>query len=101
MKLNSKPGSENRVLRLSVEPGGCSGFQYKFEMQPEALVDPSEDIVVEKEGARVVIDGLSLELVAGSTVDFEDEMMKSAFVVSSNPQSSSGCGCGSSFEVPI
>ena len=52
----------------------------------------------EKQGARVVVDEASLELVNGSTVDFEEEMMKSAFVITENPQSMAGCGCGSSFQ---
>ena len=55
----------------------------------------------EKDGARVVVDQSSLQLLAGSTVDYEDEMMKSAFVVTDNPQSAQGCGCGTSFSVEI
>ena len=57
--------------------------------------------VFEKDGARVVIDESSLTLLAGSTVDFEDEMMKSAFVVTDNPQSAQGCGCGTSFSIDL
>lgn len=57
--------------------------------------------VFEKDGARVVVDESSLTLLAGSTVDFEDEMMKSAFVVTDNPQSAQGCGCGTSFSIDL
>ena len=57
--------------------------------------------VFEKDGARVVVDESSLTLLAGSTVDFEDEMMKSSFVVTGNPQSAQGCGCGTSFSIDL
>ena len=62
---------------------------------------PCARSVFEKDGAQVVVDESSLQLLAGSTVDFEDEMMKSAFVVTDNPQSAQGCGCGTSFSVEI
>ena len=101
MQLNKKKGLEDpalqQILRVSVEPGGCSGFQYKFELE-EASMTESGDSVFEKDGARAVVDEGSLELLAGATVDFEDEMMKSAFVIAENPQSAAGCGCGSSFQ---
>lgn len=87
-----------RLLRLSVEPGGCSGFSYRFELEDATEIDEGEDLVFEREGARVVVDDASLELLAGATIDFEDEMMKSAFIVAANPQSSASCGCGTSFQ---
>jgi len=98
LQLNRKVDDPTlqRLLRVSVEPGGCSGFQYRFELEEPSNVE-ADDAVIEKEGAQVVIDGASLELVAGSTIDFEDEMMKSAFMVTDNPQSSASCGCGTSF----
>lgn len=105
LKLNLRKGLEEpsvqRLLRVSVEPGGCSGFSYKFELDDAANVDVEEDAVFEKGGARVVVDEASLELVSGSTVDFEEEMMKAAFVITDNPQSSSSCGCGTSFQVEL
>jgi len=83
------------ILRLSVEGGGCSGFQYKF-----GLADGTEpaDTVVETDGVQLAVDDVSLELVAGCTVDYVESLGGSAFKVE-NPQASAGCGCGSSFAV--
>lgn len=82
------------VLRLAVEGGGCSGFQYKFE-----LGDPEgDDSVSETDGVRLVVDPVSLDLVAGSTVDFVESLGGAAFKVE-NPQAAAGCGCGSSFGI--
>lgn len=83
------------LLRLSVEGGGCSGFQYKFALDEAAAGD---DTVVETDGVKLVVDPVSLELVAGATVDFVESLGGSAFQVR-NPQAASGCGCGSSFSV--
>ena len=90
MKLNSKPGSENRVLRLSVEPGGCSGFQYRFELEDRAQLD-EQDSVFEKDGAHVVVDEASLELLSGSTIDFEDEVRVRLFAISHLSLSLTAC----------
>jgi iron-sulfur cluster assembly 2 len=86
-------------LRVYVDAGGCSGFQYKFDltMDKDEPVDPNTDIVFETEGARVVVDSASLEYIKGSTVDFVQEMIKSSFAIVDNPKSESACGCGSSF----
>ena len=89
-------------LRVYVDAGGCSGFQYKFEMTKDAdeEIDSEDDTVVTAEsGARVVVDSASMELIQGSTIDFVQEMIKSAFAVVENPNSESACGCGSSFAV--
>jgi iron-sulfur cluster assembly accessory protein len=89
-------------LRVYVDAGGCSGFQYKFEMtcDQDEQVDPEEDVVFSaSNGARVVVDAASLELIQGSTIDFVQEMIKSAFCVVDNPKSESACGCGSSFAI--
>ncbi len=83
------------ILRLSVEGGGCSGFQYKFGM---ADAPADDDLVVEKDGVRLVVDSISLDLVRGSQVDFVDNLGGAHFAVT-NPQAASGCGCGTSFSI--
>lgn len=83
------------ILRLAVEGGGCSGFQYKFEL---AEAPAADDLVVEREGVRLVVDPVSLDLVAGSVVDYVESLGGAAFRVE-NPQAASGCGCGSSFAI--
>jgi iron-sulfur cluster assembly accessory protein len=89
---------EEMFLRVFVDPGGCSGFQYQFELDDELIEE--EDFVFESDdGVRVVVDEASLKLIHGSRIDFVQEMIKSAFVVAENPQSESACGCGSSFAV--
>ena len=83
------------ILRLSVEGGGCSGFQYKFGLADGAEAD---DLVVERDGVTLVVDSVSLDLVAGSVVDYVESLGGAAFKVE-NPQAASGCGCGSSFAI--
>jgi len=83
------------ILRLTVEGGGCSGFQYKFDLADAA---DAEDMVSETAGVRLVVDPVSLELVTGSVVDFVESLGGAAFKVE-NPQAASGCGCGSSFGI--
>jgi iron-sulfur cluster insertion protein len=83
------------ILRLAVEGGGCSGFQYKFDLADAAEGD---DAVSETEGVRLVVDPISLDLIAGSTVDFVESLGGAAFKVE-NPQAAAGCGCGSSFGI--
>lgn len=83
-------------FRIAVEGGGCSGFQYRFDFDASTLND--EDMAIEKEGAKVVIDETSHELVSGSELDFSQELVGSAFALK-NPNAASGCGCGNSFAV--
>ncbi|MEM9309871.1 MAG: iron-sulfur cluster insertion protein ErpA [Pseudomonadota bacterium] len=83
------------ILRLSVEGGGCSGFQYKFEM---AEGPDSEDSVSETDGVQLVVDPVSLDLLEGSVVDYVESLGGAAFRVE-NPNASAGCGCGSSFGI--
>ena len=83
------------ILRLSVEGGGCSGFQYKFGLE-DAPEDT--DLVVERDGVQLVVDAVSLDLLSGSEVDYVESLGGSAFKVT-NPNAASGCGCGSSFAV--
>jgi iron-sulfur cluster assembly accessory protein len=87
--------SKPSVLRLSVEGGGCSGFQYKFGMADSI---ESDDIVAELDGAKLVVDPVSIDLVRGSAVDFVESLGGKSFQVT-NPNAASGCGCGSSFSV--
>ena len=83
------------ILRLTVEGGGCSGFQYKFDL---ADATDSDDAVSETDGVRLVVDPVSLDLVAGSTVDFVESLGGAAFKVE-NPNATAGCGCGSNFGI--
>lgn len=83
------------ILRLAVEGGGCSGFQYKFELANGAEAD---DLISENDGVRLVVDPVSLDLLAGSVVDYVEELGGAAFRVT-NPNAASGCGCGSSFGI--
>ena len=83
------------ALRVAVLAGGCSGFQYKFELD-EAPQD--DDLIIEQGPARVFVDPASLDLLAGGQLDFSDELMGSYFSVR-NPNAKSSCGCGTSFSV--
>ncbi len=84
-----------QALRISVEGGGCSGFQYKFDLVPGAVED---DLVLERSGAKVVIDQVSLGFLAGSEIDFVDDLIGASFRVT-NPKATASCGCGTSFSV--
>ena len=83
------------ILRLSVEGGGCSGFQYRFGL---ADAPDAEDTVAETDGVRVGVDPVSLALVAGCGVDYVESLGGAAVKVE-NPQASAGCGCGASFAI--
>jgi iron-sulfur cluster assembly accessory protein len=89
-------GEEGKTaLRLAVQGGGCSGFQYDFQI----VEGPEEgDEIIERDGARLVIDPESLPFLLGATVDFEDTLAGSRFVVN-NPNATSSCGCGVSFSI--
>ncbi len=81
------------MLRVSVEGGGCSGFQYKFDTESARADD---DVVIERNGATVLIDPVSLTYMAGSEIDFVDDLIGSSFRVN-NPKATASCGCGTSF----
>ena len=83
-----------RALRVAVEGGGCSGFQYEIKLD-----DPvGDDLVLEKDGQRVLVDTVSLPFLANAVIDFTDELIGARFVVQ-NPNATSSCGCGTSFSV--
>ncbi len=91
--LASEP--TQRALRVEVLAGGCSGFQYKFDLTTEQNPD---DLVIEASGATVFVDPTSLELLAGAELDYKDALMGAHFTVK-NPIATSSCGCGTSFSV--
>jgi iron-sulfur cluster assembly accessory protein len=88
-----EPGTP--LLRVSVEGGGCSGFSYKFDLVPASEPD---DLVIERAGARVLVDPVSLEYLSGSEIDFVDDLIGSSFKVH-NPNATASCGCGTSFAI--
>ena len=92
--IMAKQGKQ-RYMRVAVEGGGCSGFQYKFDF---ADTPESDDIVLERDGARVLIDEMSVEFLAGSEIDYAHELIGSAFRIH-NPNAVAACGCGTSFSV--
>jgi iron-sulfur cluster assembly accessory protein len=83
------------ALRVAVLAGGCSGFQYRFELDQAPQAD---DLVIERAGAKVLVDPSSMDLLAGSELDFTDQLMGSHFAVR-NPNAKSACGCGTSFSI--
>jgi len=83
------------MLRVSVEGGGCSGFQYKFDME-RAKAD--DDLVIARDGAVVLIDSMSVGYMAGSEIDFVDDLIGASFKVK-NPKATAACGCGTSFSL--
>ena len=83
------------LFRVSVEGGGCSGFQYRFELVPEKAPD---DLLIERDGARVVVDPISLGFVQGAELDFVDDLIGAQFKLN-NPNVTASCGCGTSFSV--
>ena len=87
--------SANKLLRVSVEGGGCSGFQYKFDL---VAASEADDLVIERNAARVLVDPVSLGFLAGSEIDFVDDLIGAAFKIR-NPNAKSSCGCGVSFSV--
>jgi iron-sulfur cluster assembly accessory protein len=91
--LRSEP--EGSVLRVGVEGGGCSGFQYTYAITQDRSAD---DLVLEGDGATVVIDRISLDFLRGSQIDFVDDLMGRMFKIH-NPAATASCGCGTSFAV--
>jgi iron-sulfur cluster assembly accessory protein len=91
--LNAEP--TGTALRISVSGGGCSGFQYSFELDTSRS---SDDLVIERDGATVLIDPISLPYVSGSEIDFVEDLIGQSFQVR-NPNATASCGCGTSFSI--
>ena len=93
--IAQKQGNADLKLRLSVEGGGCAGFQYKFGLESAAT---AEDVAVECDGVTMLVDQVSLGFLGGAVVDYVESLGGAAFQVQ-NPNATSGCGCGTSFSV--
>jgi iron-sulfur cluster assembly accessory protein len=91
--LAAEPGGT--ALRVSVSGGGCSGFQYGFDLDTTRTAD---DLIVEREGAVVLIDAVSLPFMGGAEIDFVDSLMGQSFQIH-NPNATASCGCGTSFSI--
>ncbi|WP_113912763.1 HesB/IscA family protein [Roseovarius dicentrarchi] len=87
-------GDQGQALRVAVEGGGCSGFQYEIKLDNPA----GDDLVLEGQGQKVVIDAVSLPFLTGAVIDFSEELIGARFVIE-NPNASSSCGCGTSFSM--
>lgn len=96
-RINAITATEptNKLLRISVEGGGCSGFQYKFDLVAQSAPD---DLVIEQEGATVLVDPMSLPFLEGSELDYVQELIGASFKVH-NPNAQASCGCGTSFTI--
>jgi len=86
---------DNKVLRISVSGGGCSGFQYGFDLEQSKKDD---DLVFEKDGVQVIVDTVSIMYMDGSEVDFVDDLIGASFQIK-NPNATASCGCGTSFSL--
>ncbi|XP_076953350.1 iron-sulfur assembly protein IscA-like 2, mitochondrial [Bidens hawaiensis] len=96
MKELQADESKEKMLRLSIEAGGCSGFQYNFALEEKHNDD---DRIFERDGVKLVVDTISLGFVKGATVDYVEELIRSGFQVAENPSAVGGCSCKSSFMV--
>ena len=90
-----KVEGDGAMLRISVEGGGCSGFQYKFDVERAKAED---DVTIERDGVTMLVDQVSLQFLAGSEIDFVDDLIGASFKVH-NPQAKASCGCGTSFTI--
>ena len=88
------PANSNKGLRVAVEGGGCSGFQYNIELDTKR----EDDLILENAGNKVFIDSTSLPFLSNATIDFSEELIGARFIID-NPNASSSCGCGTSFSI--
>lgn len=91
--LKSEP--TGAMLRVSVQGGGCSGFQYKFDVESARAAD---DVAIDRDGVTMLVDEVSLRYLAGSEIDFVDDLIGASFKIN-NPQAKASCGCGTSFSL--
>ena len=87
-------GEATKALRVAVEGGGCSGFQYEIKLDDPA----ADDLVLEKDGQKVLVDAVSLPFLANAVIDFSEELIGARFTIE-NPNATSSCGCGTSFSI--
>jgi iron-sulfur cluster assembly accessory protein len=92
-EINAASG-DAKALRVAVEGGGCSGFQYEIKLDEPA----EDDLILEGEGQKVVVDSVSLPFLANAVIDFSEELIGARFVID-NPNATSSCGCGTSFSI--
>ena len=92
--LSAEPAGT--ALRVSVEGGGCSGFQYRYDLVRDSPA--GDDLVLARDGATVLIDAMSLDYMGGSEIDFVDDLIGQSFQIK-NPKAIAGCGCGTSFSI--
>ena len=94
--MAEEPEGEVGVLRVAIQGGGCSGFQYKYDLVPDQPAP--DDVVLARDGAKVLIDTMSLQYMGGAQIDFVDDLMGQSFQVR-NPLATAACGCGTSFSI--
>ncbi len=92
-EINAATG-ESKALRVAVDGGGCSGFQYDIKLDDPA----DDDLILESEGQKVIVDSVSLPFLSNATIDFSEELIGARFVIE-NPNATSSCGCGTSFSM--
>ena len=94
--LQMNKGSSDRMLRVLIDPGGCHGFQYKMDLTD---IKNQEDTLFERDGAKVIVDPTTLDMIKGSKLDYVEELIGSAFQVIDNPRAETSCGCKISFNL--
>ena len=99
IKLLQKKHGHDIRLRVSVDAGGCSGFQYHYDIEkPPFEKDPDQiDYLYKQENTQIIIDDISMNLIKGSTIDYQGDLIRSAFIIIDNPNATEDCGCGVSF----